>query len=279
MLLLMVCAACLAGCAGSSSNFTPTSNSATTNAVPISMGGGAADPGSAGYNADGVVSASPSISGSSFAPTPTAAAHAAASQAAEKLTLAARPGNSAYMIGPLDVLDISVFKVPDLTKTVQVAEDGTINYPLLGDVHAAAQTAKELEQDLAKKLDHKYVRDPQVTVIIAQYNSQRVTVTGSVKSSGVYGIKGRTSLMQLMAMAGGIDDNTASGDVVIFRTIDGVRSAARFDTDKIKAGTAEDPELQPGDVVVVDTSATKLALQNIMRVLPIATAAAVFSGI
>ena len=79
-------------------------------------------------------------------------------------------------------------------------------------------------------------------------------------------------------MAGGVNIDTASGDIVIFRTVDGTRSAARFDIDAIKSGQANDPELQPGDVVVVDTSATKVALGNILKVLPLATTAAVFSG-
>ena len=176
------------------------------------------------------------------------------------------------------MLDISVFKVPDLTKSVQVADDGTINYPLVGDIQASGKTAKELEQTLGQKLGAKYLHDPQVTVLVKEFNSQRVTISGSIKSSGVYSIKGRTSLMQLVAMAGDIDTSTDSGDIVIFRTVDGERSAAKFDIDAIKDGKAEDPQVLPGDVIVVDNSATKTALSNVMKVLPLATTAAVFSG-
>ena len=201
---------------------------------------------------------------------------AAASQAADALTAVAKPGNAAYKIGPLDVLDISGFKVPDLTKEVQVAEDGSINYPLIGDIPAAGKTAHQLEQDLTKKLGVKYLRDPQVTVFVKEYNSQRVTVSGSVKTSGVYAIKGNTSLMQVIAMAGDVDTTTDSGDVVVFRTINGERSAAKFDLDAIRAGKAADPQVEPGDVIVVDSSATKVALHNVLTVLPLATTAAVF---
>jgi polysaccharide biosynthesis/export protein len=174
---------------------------------------------------------------------------------------------------------VSVFKVPDLAKTVQVAEDGSINYPLIGDVPAAGKTAHELERDLRQKLGAKYLRDPQVSVLVKEYNSQRVTIEGSVKTSGVYSIKGRTTLMQLFAMAGDVDITLDSGDVVIFRDINGTRSAAKFNLDDIKAGKAVDPEVDPGDVVVVDTSDAKVALSNILRALPLATTAAVFSGI
>jgi polysaccharide export outer membrane protein len=260
MMLLMACAASLAGCAGSSSS-------------SAAMGAG-------GYTASGTYSdnGASSPGGPGFAPTDAATHSAAASQAADKLTSVAKPGSSVYEIGPLDVLDVSVFKVPDLTKTVQVDEDGTINFPLVGDIKAAGRTAHQLEQDLTQRLSAKYLRSPQVTVFVKEYNSQRVTVEGSVRNSGVYTIKGRTTLIQVMAMAGGVNIDTASGDIVIFRTVDGTRSAARFDIDAIKSGQANDPELQPGDVVVVDTSATKVALGNILKVLPLATTAAVFSG-
>lgn len=239
-----MCAAFLGGCAASSNN---------------------------GSLADGAASEP-----TAFAPTQAGRDHAALVQAADKLTSAATPGNSAYKIGPLDVIDISVFNVPDLTKTVQVADDGTINFPLVGEVAAAGKTAKQLESDLEHKLGVKYLRSPQVTVLVKDYNSQRVTIEGSVKTSGVYAIKGPTSLTQVLAMAGGMDDTVASGDVVIFRTVDGTRSAAKFDVDAILHGRATDPQLEPGDVIVADTSSTKVALHNILSVLPLATATAIF---
>jgi len=243
------------------------------------MAGGAGDSAGAGYDSQGAVTA---LSGSgpvAFAATPVATHSSAASEAADMLTAVAKPGNAAYKIGPLDILDISVFKVPDLTKEVQVAEDGTINYPLVGAVAAAGKTSRELELELTKELGAKYLRDPQVTVMIKEYNSQRVTISGSVKTSGVYAIKGATSLMQLVAMAGDVDTTTDSGDVVVFRTINGQRSAAKFDIDAIKSGQAADPQVEPGDVIVVNSSATKVALHNILMALPLATAGVAFAAL
>jgi polysaccharide biosynthesis/export protein len=259
LILIAACAACLAGCAASS----------TTNGVFSSTAGStAAAPGEAGDTGAGVTA---------FAATSPPPIHsAAAAEAARKLTAGATPGNSAYRIGPLDLLDVSVFKVPDLSKTVQVGDDGQISYPLIGEVPAAGKTTHELERELAKRLGDKYLRSPQVTVLVREYNSQRITVEGAVKNTGVYAMKGNTSLVQAMAMAGGIDSAIGSGDVVIFRTIDGRRSVARFDIDAIKKGDAEDPQLQPGDVVVADTSTTKIALHNVLSVLPLATATAIF---
>ncbi len=173
-----------------------------------------------------------------------------------------RPGNAAYKIGPQDVLDISVFKVAELSKTVQVADSGSINLPLVGEIPAAGKTAQDIERDLTKKLGAKYLQSPQVTVFVKEYNSQRVTVDGAVKKPGVYPIRGKTSLVQIIAMAEGLDSNRASSDVVVFRNVDGKRSAARFDLDEIRAGRAEDPVMQQGDVVVVDTSTAKLVSQH-----------------
>lgn len=84
---------------------------------------------------------------------------------ATKLNRAAHPpNNSAYEIGPQDVLDISVFKVPELSKSVQVADTGTINLPLLGEVVADGRTARQLERELTAQLGAKYLQNPQVTV-------------------------------------------------------------------------------------------------------------------
>lgn len=252
--LMLGCSACLAGCAASSSS--------------AGFANAGNDPPGSGATAPDVTA---------FAATRDAAVHSsAAAETAKKLTAGATPGNGAYKIGPLDVLDVSVFKVPDLSKTVQVGDDGNITYPLVGEVPAAGKTTHEVEKELERTLGTKYLRSPQVTVLVREYNSQRVTVEGSVKTPGVYAIKGETSLVQGLAMAGGVDSTVGSGDIVIFRTVDGKRSAARFDFDAITKGDAADPQLQPGDVVVADTSTAKVVLHNILSVLPLATASAIF---
>jgi polysaccharide export outer membrane protein len=187
------------------------------------------------------------------------------------LTSGGTPGNAGYKIGPADVLDISVFKVPELARTVLVDDIGTINLPLLGDVPAAGRTTRELERDLAKKLGAKYLQSPQVTVAIKEYNSQRVTVEGAVKTPGVHALKGKTSLLQLVAMSGGLDSATSDSTVVIFRNTDGKRYAAKFDLGAIKKGEAQDPPILPGDVVVANSSALKAAWGDFLKALPVAS--------
>jgi polysaccharide export outer membrane protein len=193
----------------------------------------------------------------------------AAEETGDGFTSMATPGNAAYKIGPLDVLDISVFKVPELSKSVQVADSGTINLPLVGEIRATGKTAQQVERDLASRLGAKYLKNPQVTVYVKEYNSQRVTVEGAVKKPGVYPIRGKTSLLQFIALAEGLDPNSDS-TAVVFRYRDGQRTGARFDIGDIRNGRAEDPALRSGDVVVVGTSAAKETFNNIIRMLPIA---------
>ena len=194
-----------------------------------------------------------------------------ASKAADAITSVPSPGNTADKIGAQDVIKVSVFKVPELSKSVQVADTGTINLPLVGEIAAAGKTAQEVERDLTKQLGAKYLQSPQVTVYVKEYNSQRVTIEGAVKKPGVYPVRSKSSLLQFIAMAEGLDPNSDS-TVVVFRQIDGKRSAARFDIGEIRSGQAQDPAIQSGDVVVAGTSALKETFNNLMKALPIAGA-------
>jgi polysaccharide biosynthesis/export protein len=139
------------------------------------------------------------------------------------------PGNTAYKIGPEDVLDVSVFKVPELSRSVQVADGGTVNLPLVGEIQAAGKTSRDIELDLTKKLGSKYLQSPQVTVYVKEYNSQRVTVEGAVKKPGVYPIRGKSSLLQMIANAGGFDELADQSAVIIVRQTGGKRFAGKFD--------------------------------------------------
>ena len=180
------------------------------------------------------------------------------------------PGNPGYKIGPLDVLEVSVYKVPELSKTVQVAESGSINLPLVGEVPTVGRTAQDVERELTTKLGAKYLQSPQVTVFVKEFNSQRITVEGAVKKPGVYPLRGRTTLMQAVAMSEGMDQNVASSSIAVFHQGTGKRAATRYEIDDIRSGKAADPEIVAGDLIVVDNSASKEAFNNFVRALPIA---------
>jgi polysaccharide biosynthesis/export protein len=211
--------------------------------------------------------------GSAFTPGPASNEKAVRlPKAADAFASSSVPGNAAYKVGPQDVLDISVFKAPELARQVQVADAGTINFPLVGEVKAAGRTGQEIERDLAAKLGVKHLKSPQVTVYVKEYNSQRVTVEGAVRKPGVYPISGKTTLMQSLAMAQGLDPTSDTSNVIIFRQVDGKRYAAKFDIDQIRAGKVEDPVIVQGDMVVANASATKAAWESFLQVLPTSSA-------
>lgn len=182
--------------------------------------------------------------------------------------------SSGYRIGSLDLLEVSVFRVPDLSKSVQVSDVGTVSLPLVGEIQAAGRSAREVEQEITHKLAAKYMQNPQVTVVVKEYNSQRVTVEGAVKKPGVYPITGNLSLVQAIATAQGLDD-MSDDVVVVFRQVDGKRAAARFNMTEIRGGSSPDPQLQAGDVLVAGKSAAKEALSNILKAVPLASLATV----
>jgi len=174
-----------------------------------------------------------------------------------------------YRVGPMDVLDITVFQVPDLTRSVQVDAAGQIILPLVGPINAAGKTVAQLQADVAARLQEKYLQAPEVTIYVKEFASQKVTVEGSVTQPGVYPIIGRTTLLQALAMARGTDRLAKEDKVVIFRTVNNQRQAALFDIRAIRSGTLEDPEIYGNDVVVVERSGMKSVFRDVSGAVPI----------
>ncbi|WP_084073287.1 polysaccharide biosynthesis/export family protein [Noviluteimonas dokdonensis] len=177
-------------------------------------------------------------------------------------------GRPEYRIGPSDLLAVTVFQIEDLGREVRVNNAGEVSLPLVGTVTAAGRTVDELERDIAARYNQKYLQDPQVTVFVKEFASQRVTVGGAVDKPGIFPITSRMTLLQAIAMAGGFDDVASHDNVFVFRTSGGQRVFARFDVKQIQAGLQADPELTGEDVVVVDTSTGKITLQNLIKLAP-----------
>ncbi|WP_172448418.1 polysaccharide biosynthesis/export family protein [Caulobacter mirabilis] len=174
-----------------------------------------------------------------------------------------------YKIGPLDELSINVFQVKDLTlEKVQVDATGNILLPLIGQVAASGKTTTELSADISAALGQKYLQSPQVSVLVVQSANQKVTVDGSVNEAGVFVMKGRTTLMQAVAMAKGPNRTANLQRVVVFRSVGGQRMAATFDLAAIRRGEMPDPEILGDDVVVVDGSAAKGIVREVLAALP-----------
>jgi polysaccharide export outer membrane protein len=185
-------------------------------------------------------------------------------------------GVSDYRVGPQDLIEITVFQVPDLSRTVRVNSGGQISLPLIGVVQAGGLTIPELEKALAAKLSQKYLQEPQVTAFVKEFTSQRVTLEGSVAKPGIYPLTGRTTLLQAIAMGGGLDRVADPRGVVIFRQIGGKKMGAVFDLRNIRAGKDEDPLLYGDDVVVVEESGSKTALRRFIEAMPVLSVFTVF---
>lgn len=131
-------------------------------------------------------------------------------------TVVETPAVPGYVIGPSDILQITVWKEPDLTRDLTVRLDGMITVPLLGDVVAAGRTPTQLADSLAQGL-RQYIEAPKVTVGVAQTNSARFYIVGLVSKSGEYFMSGRMTVLQALALAGGFRDFAKSDNIVIVR--------------------------------------------------------------
>ena len=174
-----------------------------------------------------------------------------------------------YRIAPLDTLKVAVFQVPDLSGEFEVDLTGNIALPLVGNIKAIDLTTAELDQRLTAKLGEKYLQSPDVTVGVKSSSTRVVTVDGSVRNPGVFSMTQPMTLMQVIAMAKGTDENSNPRRIAIFRQIQGQRMAAAFDLTSIRRGESEDPKIYAGDIVVVDGSKTKAMYQQIMGSLPL----------
>ncbi|QFR35099.1 polysaccharide export protein [Ancylobacter sp. TS-1] len=220
-----------------------------------------------------------STSGSSYADSPAASstdaikpartATAEAANEARLATAAGTPGSDGYRVGALDVLTINVFKVDDLNKTVQVSESGKFSFPLIGEVQASGKTVSEIEKTIGSQLETNYLRNPQVTVLVKEYNSHRITVEGAVKKPGVFPMQGPMSMLQAIASSGGVNEDS-DGTLLLFRKVDGRTGVVRYSMNDLRQQKTEDPDLQPGDIVMVPSSDLKVGMRYLLQTAPLA---------
>jgi len=156
-----------------------------------------------------------------------------------------------YRIGPEDVLEVSVWKNEAMSQTVPVRPDGMISLPLLNDVPAAGMTPMELKELLAKRLS-EYMPSPEVSVIVREVRSFKVSVIGEVAHPGRYELKSRTTVLDILAQAGGLTEFAARSRIVVLRGSDKRVEKIRFNFNKaVTDGAVRNVELRPGDIVLV----------------------------
>ena len=165
----------------------------------------------------------------------------------------AKRGGTDYKIGRQDLLELSVFDLKELDQTVRVADDGSITLPLLGRLQVAGLTKGELEGTIARLLEERFVRNPQVTIFVKEYVSKKVAVSGAVKKPDTYEMLGEKTLLEMISLAGGLDKDLGK-EIIIFRSKDD-GDAERISIDLDKLVYEADPSLNvivmPGDIVYV----------------------------
>lgn len=157
-----------------------------------------------------------------------------------------------YVIGPDDVLAVVFWREKDLSADAAVRPDGKISLPLLNDVQASGLTPEQLRVQLTAAAA-KYVTDPTVTVVVKAINSRKVFITGQVGKPGPYPLTGPTTVMQLIAVAGGVHEFADSKNIIILRVENGRQVALRFNYKDVskRKNLKQNIELKPGDTVVV----------------------------
>ena len=184
---------------------------------------------------------------------PQAAQQPAPSAALEKFSLIVTPD---YIVGPEDVLEITVWRNADLSKVVAVRPDGRISLPLIGDVVAVGKTPSQLTEEISSRLK-EYKESPSVAIVVREVNSYAVYVLGEVGKPGRYPLKSKTTLLQGITIAGGFTPVAARNKVVVFRFRDNgsgggsEKLKASYDDIVLRDGSKLNVELRPGDTIVV----------------------------
>jgi len=164
------------------------------------------------------------------------------------------PGN----IQAGDRLFVRVLGEPDLTSDQYwVDGDGRLVLPLVGEIKVQGRTPQDVGEEISRKLAVKYIRNPQVAIGIQEHAKLSVTVEGEVQKAGRFEASPELTLLGALALAQSTTNNSKNNMIFVFRSVNGRRIGARFDLNAIRAGRSPDPQIVPGDVVVVGRSALK----------------------
>jgi polysaccharide biosynthesis/export protein len=168
-----------------------------------------------------------------------------------------------YRVGPNDLIDVEVFEMDNLKRTVRVNAAGAVSLPLIGQVVVAGLTSQEVEQRIAARYSEKYLQNPQVSVFIREFTTERITIEGAIAHPGIFPLAGKLTLLRALAMAGGFGPIANTSEVVLYRTNDkNERETAVYDVEKIRAGKAEDPPIHGDDLIVVQRDSVRVLLKD-----------------
>ena len=176
-----------------------------------------------------------------------------------------------------DAITVQVYREPDLGVEKAVLDElGIVQMPLIGQVEAGGRTPTELARQIEQRLGQRYLRNPKVTVAVTNAIPRSVTVEGQVGAPGVYALGRNDTLLSSLARAGSPSQLARLDEVMVFRTVNGQRMGAVFDVGRIRVGSAPDPQIVDGDVVVVGYSALRGAFRDFLSITPLINLFTVF---
>jgi polysaccharide export outer membrane protein len=176
----------------------------------------------------------------------------AAAADTNKLTAPISAGGAEYRLGPEDIIDVFVWKEPDLsTNGIVVRTDGKISLPLANELDASGKTALELQQEITERL-RRYITQPIVSVMVKQINSLKISVLGEVRKPDVYRIKNRITVLDAIAMAGGFTDLARPNRVIVVRNTPSGPQRIKINVKQTVADAGAPFYLQPQDTVYVE---------------------------
>ncbi len=168
-----------------------------------------------------------------------------------------------YQIGPNDLLDVEVLNLENGKRTVRVNQAGYVTLPLIGAVTVAGLTQQQVEAQIATMYGEKYLQNPQVSVFIREFTTERITVDGAVVKPGIYPLVGPMTLLRVIALAGGFGQIANSTQVMLFRQAEGgKRQVATFDVEKIRSGKEPDPVIKGDDLIVVQRDSARALIKD-----------------
>ncbi|MCC6808438.1 MAG: polysaccharide biosynthesis/export family protein [Deltaproteobacteria bacterium] len=166
----------------------------------------------------------------------------------------ATPSSRPATLGANDVFEVRIYQEPDLSGSYRIASDGTIVFPLLGTLQVAGMTPPEVADLITRRLRDGYIKNPQVTLAIKEYNSKKISVLGAVSKPGEYPYVEDMSIVSAIAQAGGFTRVSAPNETTVTRVVDQKEVRITVRVDDIGKGREKNFALVPGDIVVVPES-------------------------
>jgi len=166
-----------------------------------------------------------------------------------------------------DILEVDVFGVEKLNRTVQVDTAGRITLALIGDVQATGKTVQALQREIAARYGKTYLNSPSVILQLKDSPARRVILDGQWARAGVYPVNNRSTLLEAIAQGGGLNEIGDPTKVFVYRAVDNKRYVANYNVTDIRNGRRKDPRIYGGDTIVAFSSGTRVAWGNLKDVM------------